>query len=104
MTRRPNMSRSTRLLLETLLNNPLQWRHGYEISKDTKLKSGTLYPLLIRLSDSGYLASQWMPPEQPGRPPRHLYRLTGIGIDLAREFAAPKASTASRGRLVGVRT
>ncbi|MHB1206889.1 MAG: PadR family transcriptional regulator [Rhodospirillaceae bacterium] len=86
-SRRPNMSKQTRLLLETLLEDPLSWRHGYDISKGTGLKPGTLYPLLMRLGDLGYLASKWQEPEQPGRPPRHLYRLTGSGIDLAREVA-----------------
>ena len=28
-----------------------RWRHGYELSQKTGLKTGTLYPLLIRLSD-----------------------------------------------------
>ncbi len=87
MPRRPNMSKQTRLLLETMLEDPLTWRHGYEISKGTGLKAGTLYPLLMRLADLGYLASKWKQPEQPGRPPRHVYRLTGSGIELAREVA-----------------
>lgn len=51
------------------------------------LKAGTIYPLLMRLGDLGYLASKWQPPEEPGRPPRHIYRLTGAGIELAREVA-----------------
>jgi DNA-binding PadR family transcriptional regulator len=45
----------------------------------------------------GFLASKWMEPGQPGRPPRHLYRLTGDGAALAREVAA-EAKPASRGK------
>jgi PadR family transcriptional regulator PadR len=101
MRRRPNLSRPTRLLLETLLEDPLAWRHGYEISKGTGLKPGTLYPLLIRLGDSGYLDQRWDPPEQPGRPPRHVYRLTGTGIDLAREVAGEGGRMPIGGKLVG---
>ena len=82
------MSRPTRLLLATLLAEPLVWRHGYDVSKETGLKAGTLYPLLIRLSDSGYLASRWKAPVEPGRPSRHMYRLTSAGLALAREIAA----------------
>ena len=93
------MSKQTKLLLETLLAAPSAWRHGYDISKDTGLKPGTLYPLLMRLSDMGFLASKWMEPEQPGRPPRHLYRLTGDGAALAREVAA-EPKPASRGKTV----
>lgn len=100
MPRRPNMSKPTRVLLATLLEAPLRWRHGYDISQETGLKAGTLYPLLMRLSDAGYLASRWRAPEQPGRPPRHMYRLTGAGIALAREIASNGAK-ARRGKLAG---
>ncbi len=85
---RPNMSRPTRTLLAALMDDPAAWRHGYDISKNTGIKPGTLYPLLMRLSDMGLLASKWKAPEQPGRPPRHMYRLTAAGIALAREVAA----------------
>jgi PadR family transcriptional regulator PadR len=65
-----------------------RWRHGYEISHQTGLKSGTLYPLLIRLSDLGYLEARWTEPEREGRPRRHEYRLTGVGMETARELVA----------------
>lgn len=90
MAPRPNQSAQTRVLLRTLLDQPLAWRHGYELSKATKLQSGTLYPLLIRLSDQGYLESKWVDPAQPGKPPRHAYRLTTTGKALARSFEAEK--------------
>jgi len=67
---------------------PRTWRYGYDLSKDTGLSSGTLYPLLIRLSDQGLLESQWLEPERPGKPPRHAYRLTSTGLALARTMAA----------------
>jgi len=51
MPRIPNVSKQTILLLATLLENPSEWRHGYGISQITGLKSGTLYPLLMRLAD-----------------------------------------------------
>lgn len=86
MAPRPNQSVQTRALLRTLLDQPLAWRHGYELSKATELQSGTLYPLLIRLSDQGLLESKWMEPAQPGKPPRHVYRLTASGKALARSF------------------
>ena len=101
MRKRPNMSKPTVTVMEILLHDPLAWRHGYDISKDTGLKSGTLYPLLMRLSGLGYLASKWKPAEQAGRPPRHLYRLTAAGIKLAREFLAERPVSASRTRLTG---
>ena len=80
-------SRQTLALLSALLERPRTWQHGYELSKETGLKSGTLYPILIRLSDQGLLNSRWKDAERPGRPPRHVYRLTATGLALAREQA-----------------
>jgi PadR family transcriptional regulator len=78
-------SRQTLALLAALIQQPRTWQHGYELSKGTGLKSGTLYPILIRLSDQGLLDSRWKDAERPGRPPRHVYRLTASGLALARE-------------------
>ncbi|MDB5441609.1 MAG: hypothetical protein JWM33_4036 [Caulobacteraceae bacterium] len=83
MARTPNVSPQTRRLLAALLGQPQAWRHGYDLSKETGLKSGTLYPLLIRLSDQGLLEAEWRDPVQAGRPPRHAYRLTATGLALA---------------------
>jgi PadR family transcriptional regulator PadR len=88
MPRPPNASRQTHLLLAALLEQPRSWRHGYELAKETGLKSGTLYPLLMRLSDQGLLQSRWTESEQAGKPPRHLYRPTAAGLALARELCA----------------
>jgi PadR family transcriptional regulator, regulatory protein PadR len=85
MPRRPNNSRQTRALLATLLDHPHTWRHGYDLAKETDLKSGTLYPLLMRLSEQGLLESCWQEAKRPGLPPRPAYRLTASGLALARE-------------------
>ncbi|ESQ90261.1 PadR family transcriptional regulator [Asticcacaulis benevestitus] len=83
MARRSNISPQTRTVLSALAAHPQAWRYGYDLSKETGLKSGTLYPLLIRLADQGALETEWRPPQQPGRPPRHAYRLTVDGLALA---------------------
>lgn len=57
--------------------------HGYELARQADVKSGTLYPLLIRLESQGHLEAEWQPPAEPGRPPRHAYRLTAKGVALA---------------------
>jgi PadR family transcriptional regulator PadR len=88
MPRPPNASRQTHILLAALLEQPQSWRHGYELAKETGLKSGTLYPLLMRLSDQGLLQSRWKESEQAGKPPRHLYRPTAAGLAMARELRA----------------
>src|ERR1019366_1882986 len=101
MGRKPRSSRQTRQLLAVLATGAGRWRHGYEISQQTGLKSGTLYPLLIRLSDQGYLEARWAEPEREGRPPRHEYRLTDAGAALAREQAAAVIEQ-SEGAMKGV--
>jgi PadR family transcriptional regulator PadR len=93
MPRKPNSSRQTRALLATLLERSRIWRHGYELSKETGLKSGTLYPVLMRLSEQGLLESRWQEPERPGLPPRHVYRLTSSGLALAREQGRADAAS-----------
>jgi DNA-binding PadR family transcriptional regulator len=85
MPRKPNTSRQTRSLLAALLERPQTWRHGYDLSKETGLRSGTLYPLLMRLSEQGLLEQRWQEAERPGLPPRHVYRLTAAGLTLARD-------------------
>lgn len=81
-------SPQTRKLLAALLAQPVQWQHGYDLSEQTGLSSGTLYPILMRLSDRGMLESKWEPSEHEGRPPRKLYRLTTEGAAYAIEHAA----------------
>jgi len=83
MSRAANISPQTRAVLAVLSRQPQAWRHGYDLARETGLKSGTLYPLLIRLADQGFLEAEWRQPLQPGRPPRHAYRLTAAGLALA---------------------
>ena len=91
MARPRNASQQTRLLLTTMLEQPRGWHYGYELSKATGLTSGTLYPLLMRLNDRGLLDSRWLEPERSGRPARHAYRLSGRGLELARQAANDEA-------------
>ena len=81
----PRLSRQTALVLRAFLDAPKSWRYGYDISRDTDLKSGTLYPILMRLAEGDVLETNW---EQTadGRPPRHLYRLTAPGVRDARAY------------------
>lgn len=83
----PNLDSSpqTLRLLAALLEQPDGWHYGYELSRRTGLRSGTLYPILVRLADRGWLETRWAQPERPGRPARHTYRLTPSGRELARQ-------------------
>lgn len=77
-------SPQTLQVLAVFLDAPKDWRYGYDISRITGLKSGTLYPILMRLADRKLLETTWETNES-GRPPRHMYRLTPNGLQLARE-------------------
>ncbi len=79
--RRP--SPQTILVLQALLVRSGDWRHGYDLSKEIGLQSGTLYPVLMRLADKGLLESAWHDSDRPGAPPRHAYRLTQTGVAFA---------------------
>src|SRR6185369_17119369 len=90
--RRP--SKQMLALLDALSAQAQQWRHGYDLIKETGLASGTLYPLLMRMTDQGLVEAEWREPEQLGRPARHVYRLTSAGMALARA-ATPSPSRSS---------
>ncbi len=52
---------------------------GRAILDSTTLKSGTLYPILRRLEDEGWVSSEWESGQPPGRPRRRYYTLTPDG-------------------------
>jgi PadR family transcriptional regulator, regulatory protein PadR len=83
MGNRSGFSAQTLAVLADLCATPSQWRHGYGIAKNTGLKSGTLYPVLIRLADRGLVEARWEDEQPAGRPRRHLYRLTPEGLAAA---------------------
>jgi DNA-binding PadR family transcriptional regulator len=96
MTRTRALSRHARALLEALAAAGPRWSYGYDLASRTGIRSGTLYPLLIRLEGQGYLEAEWQQPAAAGRPPRHAYRLTAAGLRLARSEAAAPAQPAGR--------
>lgn len=97
---RPPSEQTTTVLL-ALAEDPAAWRHGYELCQQTELKAGSMYPILIRLADRGLLETTWETDMPVGRPPRHLYRLTAAGLELASQLGEKvlAASRAKRARL-----
>lgn len=88
-------SAQTRAVLAALADQPSEWRHGYDLARETGLKSGTLYPILIRLADREMVEACWEADQPAGRPRRHLYRLTSQG--LAAATAASEMASVSAG-------
>jgi PadR family transcriptional regulator PadR len=81
------MTLQTLRVLDALLDHGA--RYGYELMKLADLRSGTLYPILRRLEAAGWVTSGWVPPDEPGTPPRRYYRLTELGrAEAERHLAA----------------
>jgi len=97
--RRP--SPQTVAVLLAFADDPTAWRYGYELGQEVGLKAGSLYPILIRLSDRGLVESSWESGPPSGRPPRHLYRLTEAGVRLAAAVRAEAPEPAQAPRRIG---
>ena len=89
MKRNRQPSKSTCIVISHLCVQP---HHGYALMKATGLKSGTLYPILMRLTDRGLLDASWEESEVIGRPPRQLYQLTAKGRAYAKNILASKSA------------
>jgi len=99
VTRNRRPSRQSLDVLALLAEAAPGWLYGLEIAGRTRLKSGSLYPILIRLADRGLLESEWQEPTQQGRPPRHAYRILPAGrsmLDEARTTQQPTALKEAR--------
>jgi len=85
------MTLQTQLVLRALLEDPAKQRYGLELCELAGLPSGTIYPILARLEQAGWVDSVWEDPavhEDQGRPRRRFYRITQDGAVQAREALA----------------
>lgn len=91
MKRPRKLSPQTVWVLDALANRPADWLYGLELAKHTGLKSGSLYPILIRLAERALLDSEWLEPSEAGRPARHAYRITAVGLKTLAEAQRQQA-------------
>lgn len=89
------LSPQTLLALHRFSQQPTAWLYGYQLIRETGLKSGTLYPILARLAKRRMLEARWARTEE-GVPLRHTYRPTPKGLELAR-IGSRGDSTRERG-------
>lgn len=85
------LSPQTMDVLNALEAAGADWLYGLEVAAATGLRSGSLYPILARLADHGLLEDRWVDADHPGRPRRHVYRLTGAGRAALRAARADPA-------------
>jgi PadR family transcriptional regulator, regulatory protein PadR len=97
---------SAELLILSLVEH--RARHGYEISKLIAARGGgvvtynvaSLYPLLYRLEDRGWLTGRWV--EKAGQRRRRHYTITPAGREvLARQRSTWQAFVAAIERITG---
>ena len=110
MPRRTAFSAQTLSVLAALAARPSDWRHGYDLARETGLKSGTLYPILVRLADRELVEACW----EEGEPAGHLLPgPIGIAADeppdtlgellIAGHAVSLRRSAAGRSRVLTVR-
>lgn len=83
----PRMTDQVQHVLRALLIDLLKPQYGLELSNETGLATGTLYPILTRLTKAGWVEAKWeelADDESVGRPRRRYYQLTRNGAESAR--------------------
>ncbi len=82
----PRLTHPTLKILSAVMEARGHEISGAEVATATRLASGTLYPILLRLEKAGWLSSRWenINPQEEGRPRRRLYRATSLGVAKAR--------------------
>jgi PadR family transcriptional regulator PadR len=81
------MRRTTGLLAVTkvMLDDPDGRHYGWDLSRASRTRSATVYRVLSRMLEAGWITDGWEDPvEINGRPPRRYYTVTDLGrIEMA---------------------
>jgi PadR family transcriptional regulator PadR len=77
----PRLSAPTLRVLVAFMSAPQDELSGAQVRRAANVASGTLYPILARFEQAGWLESRWETgdPHTLGRPRRRFYRLTILG-------------------------
>src|SRR5947207_15167239 len=76
--------------------------HGWAIMKAVGRSGPTVYGVIDRLEDAGWITGRWEEQNpQPSKPPRRLYHLTGEGVAAARDLLAQRRPAPSPRRRTG---
>ena len=87
-----------------LMSDPGGRHWGYELSRQSGIRSGVMYPVLRRMLDEGWLADGWEDQAEAGRgkrPPRRYYEVTDLGRSELGALAARACADGKFARLAG---
>ena len=95
---KPRITAQVIKVLAVLMSNRNAQTSGSDVGRAAGIRSGTLYPILLRLEEAGWVQSEWEEgnPREMGRPRRRFYRITGTGAKAAREELKEIASVVGR--------
>ncbi|MEJ8636584.1 PadR family transcriptional regulator [Streptomyces sp. MS2.AVA.5] len=72
-------TKTTVAVVRALLTLPEVERHGFGIALASKCKAGTVYKILDRLMEDGWLTFRWEPNPNEKNPPRKVFSFTEKG-------------------------
>lgn len=90
MGNRESLSGTEYLIMKLLMEAGSEERYGLQLIEKSgnKLKRGTIYVLLGRLQDKGYVTSRVEASDSGGSAiPRRMYRTTGVGREVFRAWS-----------------
>lgn len=81
------MTLLTLKVLGVMIDDPASDHYGLDLAKRAGTKISSVYPILLRLEQAGWLTSheEEIDPAEAGRPRRRLYRLTETGAQATRQ-------------------
>ena len=85
-----DLSKSSAKVLRAFVDDPSEEQYGFGLMRSTRVKSGSLYPILERFERLGWIEGydESINEHTEGRPRRRLYRLTALGEREARKAVA----------------
>ncbi|MFD7291817.1 PadR family transcriptional regulator [Streptomyces sp. NPDC059897] len=96
------LTRPTLEVIKVLLaSTPDDPAWGLRICQEAELGSGTVYPILDRLEQHGWVTTSVEVTPHPGRPPRRFYELSGTGRVAASDALESRRRRYSRFRFSG---
>jgi DNA-binding PadR family transcriptional regulator len=78
------MNSSTEAVLTALQDSVPEKAYGWDIMRAAAVGSATIYPILRRIEEAGWVEGAWDDSAALGRPRRRYYRLTPLGEQVIR--------------------